>query len=322
MRLPPLGLPITRTQVVGRPRSDGRSVHLPVAAIGDPAAPAVVLAHGVGSSARFVAAACAWPLAIAGYRLVVLVQRGHGDATPCPDVADHALDTYAHDLSAVVGSVPGPVAAVGGVSLGGHAAIRAAIAQPRVVCLPGWTGRTVPGQGPHAVVADEVRRVGSRGLLARLRDDAELPSWLRDTLVTDYARHHPASLEAALVALDGADGPTRAELQRLAPPAGAGLAVVGWSDDPGHPLAVAQAWAALGRGAVTRLTLADPDVALTRFGDAIVTALVTLPAAHERALAARHRDDREAYTSGKSGFVAAVVGDDADGPPEVPRASG
>ncbi len=279
VQLPATHLPVARWTVDGASRRDRTEVSLPVAAIGVGDAPAVVLAHGVGSSGRFVAAACAAPLVEAGYRLVVVDQRGHGGATPCPDPDDHGLDTHASDLRAVVRSVPGEVAVVGGISLGAHAAVRAELPHPRLLALPGWTGPRRAGHGPHAAIAAEVRAHGVASLTDRLRGDDGLPSWLRATLVTDYDRHDPASLAAALVALDGADGPTFAELDALAGPGGPGLTLVAWPDDPGHPLAVAEAWATRTGAPLTRLHLTDPDQRLTRFGEALATALQALPAA-------------------------------------------
>lgn len=273
MRLPTISAHVVRWTVGGASRGDGVRVTLPVAAIGPASAPAVVVAHGVGSSGRFVAAACAGPFAAAGHRLVVVDQRGHGDATAVPDRGDHSLDAYAADLASVVASVPGEVAAVGGISLGAHAAVRAPVPHPRLLALPGWRGRRIAGQGPHAVIAAEVRSDGVAALTDRLRHDAAMPRWLRDTLVTDYDRHDPASLAAALVALDGADGPTDAEVARLASPGGPGLSLVAWPDDPGHPLAVAQAWAEATGAPLTTLRLTDPEDHLHRFGDALVTAL-------------------------------------------------
>ena len=276
MRLPDTTLRVERWSVTATPRVGGAPVRLPVAALGAPTARAVVLAHGVGSSARFVAAACAPPLVDDHDAVARLDQRGHGDATPCPDPADHALEAYAVDLGAVVASVPGPVAAVGGISLGGHAAVRAAVPHPRLVALPGWTGPRRLGEGPHAAIADEVRRTGVAALTDRLRVDASLPSWLRATLVTDYDRHDPASLAAALIALDGADGPTQEEVGALAAPRGPGLSLIGWPDDPGHPLAVAGAWAEHAGSPLVRLRLTDLEERLTCLGDAFVSALAAV----------------------------------------------
>ncbi len=250
-------------------RRDGDPVDLAVVELGQPDAPAIVLAHGVGSSARFVAAACAEPLTGVGRRLVTYDARGHGGSTPCPDPADHHLDAHAADLAAVVASTVG-VEAVGGISLGGHAALRWAGNRPRIVCLPAWVGTAVAGEGPHAVVAEEVRRVGVAAIVERLRRDAQMLAWLRDTLVTDYARHDPASLAAALLALDGGDAPTLGEVAGLTDE----VAVVAWRGDPGHPFEVAEqlVWHA-SDATLTELDLDDLDRSLTTFGDAVVAAL-------------------------------------------------
>ncbi len=265
----PSELDVRRSVVAGAGRTGGTPVELAVADVGPAHAPAVVLGHGVGSSARFVVAAFGAPLVAAGFRLVTFDARGHGASTPCPEVADHHLDAYTADLAAVVAASE-RVAVVGGVSLGGHAALRWSGRAQRLVCLPAWVGRATVGQGPHAYVAAEVRRVGITAVVDRLRADRTMPAWLRDTLVTDYTRHDGASLTAALLALDGGEAPDDDEVARLEDP----VAVVAWPDDPGHPLAVAEQLAATApNGTLTTLHLEDLDDGLTRLGDAAVTAL-------------------------------------------------
>jgi pimeloyl-ACP methyl ester carboxylesterase len=248
---------------------------LAVAAIGPPTAPAWVVAHGAGSSARFVAAAFAGPVVAAGGRLVTYDLRGHGASALGRTVADHHLDVHSADLVAVAASVTGPVAVVGGVSLGGHAAVHAAargLLDTEVVlaCLPAWTGRAVPGEGPHAAIAEEVRTGGAGAVLARVRREPGLPVWLRETLLLDHARHDQASLGAALVSLDGGTGPEVAELAALPVP----LAVVAWDDDPGHPLEVAREWAAATpTGSLVVLDLLELERGLEVLGDAAVAAV-------------------------------------------------
>jgi pimeloyl-ACP methyl ester carboxylesterase len=247
---------------------------LAVAAIGPPAAPAWIVAHGAGSSARFVAAAFAGPVVAAGGRLVTYDLRGHGASELGRTVADHHLDVHSADLVAVAACVSGPVAVVGGVSLGGHAAVHAAargLLDTEVVlaCLPAWTGQAVPGDGPHAAIAEEVRAGGAGAVLARVRREPGLPVWLRETLLLDHARHDQVSLGAALVSLDGGTGPEVAELAALAVP----LAVVAWDDDPGHPLEVAREWAAAATGSLVVLDLFELERGLEVLGDAAVAAV-------------------------------------------------
>lgn len=261
----------------------GVTARLAVAELGPEAAPAWVLAHGVGSSARFVAAAFAAPVLAAGGRLVVYDLRGHGSSDAAGSIAQHHLDVHAGDLAAVTEAVAGPLAVVGGVSLGGHAAVRAVVGaavgggagaavggqvdrcDAVLVCLPAWTGAARAGHGPHAAIAAEVERVGVCGMVQRLRGETGLPGWLRDTLLVDYPRHDPASLAAALRSLDGGHAPTLEEVGRLAVP----LAVVGWPDDPGHPIEVAETWSrAAATSALEVIDIAELEAGVTRFGSA------------------------------------------------------
>lgn len=259
--------------------ADDATTRLAVVEVGDPSAPAWVVAHGAGSAARFVTAAFAGPVVAAGGRLVTYDARGHGASDPARAPVDHHLDTIAGDLAAVVRSVRGTVDVVGGVSLGGHAAIRAAgapevtgVAPRRAVlaCLPAWTGPAVAGQGPHAAIAAQVAADGIAAHLAQLRTAVGLPAWLRTTLLADQPRHDPASLAAALLALDGGVAPGEGELAALGPP----VAVVGWPDDPGHPLEVAERWAGLARrGRLRTLELWALDAGVDRLGAVAVAAV-------------------------------------------------
>ncbi len=251
-----------------------------VAELGAARAPAWVLAHGMGSSARFMAAAFGVPVVRAGWRLVAYDLRGHGSSSPARGVEQHHLDVHAADLAAVAASVAGPVSVVGGVSLGAHAAVRAVsngIATELVLaCLPAWIGTATPGRGPHAAMAARIAAEGVGPLIEGLRTDGVLAPWLRATLLADYPRHDQASLEAALRSLDGADAPSLEELRRLPVP----LVVLGWPDDPGHPLAVARRWAELApRSSQLTLTIRSLDVTVDRLGAAAVKAT----GAHRRA---------------------------------------
>lgn len=239
---------------------------------GDPSRPALVLGHGVGSSSRFLRDAFTPAVEGVGYRLVTYDLRGHGRSSPLPDPAAHTFDRYVHDLAAVVRSTGAKV--VGGVSLGGHAAVGLAAAGVSldgvVACLPAWTGRAVPGEGPHAAVADQARHLGVEVMLGRLADDHSVLPWLKDLLIRDWRTHDPDSLAAALIALDGAQAPTAVELRSLAVP----LGLVAWPDDPGHPISTARAWAAwVPCSALEEVTLAGVGADPTSLGRAALTAL-------------------------------------------------
>lgn len=235
-------------------------------------APTALLAHGIGSSARFLLDAFGAPLAAVGYRLAAIDLRGHGDSDPAPEVADHAVEEHVADLEAVADRLGARV--VGGVSLGAHAA--ALLASGRddldglLLVLPAWTSVAAPGEGPHALVADEVRRVGVDAALRRAVADPAVPGWLAGLLERDWRRADEASLAAALVALDGARAPEEADLAAITAPTG----IVGWPADPAHPLKVARIWAELITcGALATTTMAAVGRDAGALGRAAVTAL-------------------------------------------------
>lgn len=243
---------------------------LAVTTTGPSHAPVWLMAHGVGSSSRFLQDAMAAPVHAAGWRLASVDLRGHGDSDPDARAERHTPASHARDLSVVAAAVGATV--VGGVSIGGHAAVLAAPtvgARAVVACLPAWTGATTPGVGPHAAVAALVAEVGVSGLVDHVAGDVDMAPWLRATVLQDFRRCDAESLAAALCALDGADGPQPHELASLPCP----LAVVGWPDDPGHPLPVAEEWAGTAGGPIRTLAIADLDDDPHAMGAAAVAAL-------------------------------------------------
>jgi len=240
---------------------------------GDRDRPRVLLQHGVGSSCTYLDEAVVPPMVADGWCVVVADLRGHGASSPVSDPADHSLERLVQDVEALVAAVG--ATAVGGVSAGGHAAVAAAarggVEVERVVAaLPAWSGTAVAGEGPHAAIAAEIRDVGVAGMLQRLRAEPDLLPWLRRVLLRDMGRGDLASIGAGLMALDGGTAPTLGEIAALPCP----LGVVGWSHDPGHPLAVARHWAdAAPDGRLVTLALDDPDREPLALGRATAAAL-------------------------------------------------
>jgi pimeloyl-ACP methyl ester carboxylesterase len=246
---------------------------------GDPAGPAAVVAHGVGSTADFVTRAFGPALAAAGYRLVAPDLRGHGASTPLPDTADHSMDAHVEDLTALVDRVS--AALVGGVSLGAHVA--ALVAARRAVdglllALPGWLGQPDATAAANAGWAAELEHAGVPATLRRISRQPGVPGWVAEEIGAAWSRHDPASLVAALRAVAVAPAPTPAQLADVTAPAG----VVATTDDPAHPLAAASAYAdGLPRAVLLTCRLADLGVDRSRLGElamaAVTAARVSAP---------------------------------------------
>lgn len=205
-----------------------------------------VLLPGTGSDEDYLQRAFAYPLEQAGAVVVAV-----------PPQPDHLVSGYLHALDEAAAA--GPIA-VGGVSIGAAVATKWALANPdRVIAvlavLPPWTGP--PAAAPAALSARHtaalLRRDGLAATTAAMMSSS--PPWLAGELARSWSRQWPA-LPDAMDEAAGYAGPTAAELGRLAPPMG----VVGASDDPIHPIAVAQQWAA----AVPRASLVT--VTLDLFG--------------------------------------------------------
>jgi pimeloyl-ACP methyl ester carboxylesterase len=97
---------------------DGVSVAADVG--GDPAAPAVILLHGIGQTRHSWRKALRELLA-AGYHVINLDSRGHGDSDWAPD-GNYTLEVLAADLKAVAATLPSEPTLVG-ASMGGAIAL-------------------------------------------------------------------------------------------------------------------------------------------------------------------------------------------------------
>ncbi|MEV6213399.1 alpha/beta hydrolase [Nocardia sp. NPDC051833] len=159
----------------------------------------------------------------------------------------------------------GPVLAAG-ISLGAAIALDWAAGQPTAVvgvitALPAWTGAETaacPAALSASVTAEQLRADGLDAVIERMR--ASSPAWLADALTQSWRGQWPHLPRA----LDEAAAYAWPTLERLADTR-VPVAVVGASDDPIHPIAVAEQWAAtLPQARLRRVTLdelgADPAV--------------------------------------------------------------
>ncbi|MFJ5992589.1 alpha/beta fold hydrolase [Lentzea sp. NPDC092896] len=163
-----------------------------------------------------------------------------------------SVRTLSERLTALENAPAGHPIVVGGVSLGAHVAARWAVANPDrcaglVLALPAWTG--APDEAPAALAARaSAEIVRTQGLTTAL---AGTTGWLHDELNRawrGYGDQLVPHLEEAAESL----APTLDELKSLDVPTG----IVGCTDDPVHPIAVARAWAdAIPRAVLVTTTL-------------------------------------------------------------------
>ena len=120
-----------------------------------------------------------------------------------------------------------------------------------VLALPAWTGAPGAVAAATAASADLVERLGTAAALAAA---GTAVGWVAAELAAAWPAYGDG-LAASLRAAAAAPGPTLAELAALPVPAG----LVAFADDPLHPAAVAQEWAAaIPRAAVRELPLVAP----------------------------------------------------------------
>lgn len=213
----------------------------------------VVLCHGAGSSADFLARA--FPpdrLGVAG----------------CRYVDDRTGDTaaMAAALAAAAQGVSGPLL-LGGVSLGGHAAA-ALLSSPAapanavgaLLCMPAWLGEPDPVAAMTGAAAAQVRTHGIAHLLAEL----DGWDWVTRELREAWTDRHDGALAAELLTASTQPTPDAERLGGIRLPVG----VVALADDPLHPAATAALWLqALPYGALSTLGRADPGTDLAVFAD-------------------------------------------------------
>jgi pimeloyl-ACP methyl ester carboxylesterase len=215
----------------------------------------VVLLHGLSASRRYVVMGSR-ALQRAGHRVVTYDARGHGASSPAPRPEAYGYEELTADLAAVLDALGIERAVLAGASMGAHTILRLALEQPeRVAALAVIT----PGYDP--VEVDDPQRLARWDALSdALREggaDAfveafglqRLPEAWRDTVATVMRQRlslheHPEAVADALRATPRSRPFADLHaLEEIECPA----VVVGSRDeaDPGHPLALAEAYAEL-----------------------------------------------------------------------------
>lgn len=217
--------------------------------------PAVVLLHGLTATHRYVVHGSR-ALERGGFRVVAYDARGHGASDPAPSPDAYTYPLLAEDLGRVMDESGLDRAVLAGASMGAHTALRFALDHPDRVAGLVLITPAHDGAAPEASrtkdlarwdrLSEGLRSGGVEGFVAAYGDPGVKPEW-RETVLKvleqRLSRHeHPDALADALRAVPrSAPFDTLADLGWI----GAPTVVVGDQDsaDPGHPLAVAIAYA-------------------------------------------------------------------------------
>jgi pimeloyl-ACP methyl ester carboxylesterase len=212
--------------------------------------PPVLLLHGLTATRRYVVHGSA-ALERAGHGVIAYDARGHGESDPAPAGEGYDHTALVADAVAVLDAAGVERAALAGHSMGAATAAATALRHPdRVAALvlitPAYRGRPSADLERWDRLADGLERGGPEGFLAAYGTVVP-PRWAgteRTMILQRLARHrHPEAVAAALrqnprsIAFAGLEA-----LEAVRAP----TLVVGSRDeiDPGHPLEVAEAYAA------------------------------------------------------------------------------
>jgi pimeloyl-ACP methyl ester carboxylesterase len=189
------------------------------------------------------------------HRVIAYDARGHGRSSPASDPAAYSYEDLGGDLEAVLDRLGVERAVLAGASMGAHTILWLALRAPErvgglVVITPGYDPETQDDPARLArwdALADGLEQGGVEGFLAA-QGEAHLPERWRETAVKVArqrlsAHEHPEAVAQALRVVPrsrpfgGLD-----ELGAISVP----VAVVASGDeaDPGHPQALAEAYAA------------------------------------------------------------------------------
>lgn len=217
----------------------------------------VVLLHGLTATRRYVVMGSR-SLERGGHRVVSYDARGHGQSSPAPTPGAYGYDELALDLRAVMDASGIERAVLAGASMGAHTLLRFALDAPErvagvVVVTPAFDPDAPRDYTRWDALAEGLRSGGVEGFVEAYRVEDEVPEAWRDTvrLVLRQRMAQHADLGALADALQATPRSqpyaSLAELGALSVPA----VVVASRDeaDPGHPLAVGEAYAAAIPGA-------------------------------------------------------------------------
>jgi pimeloyl-ACP methyl ester carboxylesterase len=216
--------------------------------------PPIVLLHGLTATRRYVLHG-SLTLARRGYRLISYDARGHGESSPAPEGQGYGYPELTSDLAAVLADrCPDERPVLAGHSMGCHTAVSYALNhqdETAALVLAGPVALGLPATDDRLAywdrLADGLESGGVEGFMKAYESSLEAaPEWRDTALRITHQRMklhgHPEAVAQALrdvsrsLAFEGLS-----ELETLNVPA---LVVASYDEaDPGHPYAIAEAWA-------------------------------------------------------------------------------
>jgi pimeloyl-ACP methyl ester carboxylesterase len=226
----------------------------------------IVLLHGLTATRRYVVMGSS-ALQRTGHRVISYDARGHGRSSPAPAPDAYGYELLARDLGAVLDGFELQRAVLVGASMGAHTLLRMALHEPQrvgglVVITPAYENDT--NDEPQRLarwdaLADGLRSGGIDGFIEAYGEPSVPPQW-RETVFKvirqRLALHeHPEEVADALSAVPRSR--PFGGLEELGAIDAPALVVASADEaDPGHPQAVAEAYAAAIPGA--RLVTDEP----------------------------------------------------------------
>lgn len=185
----------------------------------------VLLLHGAGSTG----ATARRLLGLEGQEGIIAVEDRTGD-----------IDRVCEALAQATRDFPDCVSMIG-VSLGAHALVRWAAetgSRARLtLVLPAWTQDARDASWATTHAASQIEEVGIEGVVTAMREESP-SSALVDLIARGWADYSDDGLRDCLRTAARGKGPTAQELAAVAGPA----RVIGWYDDPLHPVKTAIDW--------------------------------------------------------------------------------
>ena len=213
-----------------------------------------MLLHGLTATRRYVVMGSR-ALERSGHRVIAFDARGHGSSSPAPERTAYDYEDLGRDLEALLDAFGLDRAVLAGASMGAHTALWLALAAPErcgglVVITPGYDPADHGDPERLArwdALADGLERGGIDGFLEAYGRPAVGEAWQETVLEVIRQRlalhEHPEAVADALrIVPRSRPFGELGELSRLEVP----TTVVASGDeaDPGHPHALAEAYAA------------------------------------------------------------------------------